>query len=33
MLNKKWEQRTTDTEYINERAITATIVINRQSSN
>ena len=30
MLNKKWRLRTIDTEYINERAITATIVANRQ---
>ena len=30
MLNKKWRQRINDTEYINERAITATIVVNRQ---
>ena len=31
MLNKKWWQRIIDTEYIiNERAITATIVVNRQ---
>ena len=30
MLNKKWEQRIIVTEYINERAITATIVVNRQ---
>ena len=30
MLNKKWRQRNVDTEYINERAITATIVVNRQ---
>ena len=30
MLNKKWRQRILDTEYINERAITATIVANRQ---
>ena len=26
MLNKKWRQRIIATEYINERAITATIV-------
>ena len=30
LLNKKWRQRIIDTEYINERAITATIVVNRQ---
>ena len=30
MPNKKWRQRIIDTEYINERAITATIVVNRQ---
>ena len=30
MLNKKWRQRIIDTEYINERTITATIVVNRQ---
>ena len=30
MLNKKWTQIINDTEYINERAITATIVVNRQ---
>ena len=30
MLNKKWSQRIIDTENINERAITATIVVNRQ---
>ena len=30
MLNKKWRQRIVDTEFINERAITATIVVNRQ---
>ena len=30
MLNKKWRQRIIDTEHINERAITATIVVNRQ---
>ena len=28
MLNKKWRQRIIDTEHINERAITATIVVN-----
>ena len=28
MLNKMWRQRIIDTEYINERAITATIVVN-----
>ena len=30
MLNKRWRQRIIETEYINERAITATIVANRQ---
>ena len=30
MLNKKWRHRIIDTEYINERAITATIVVNHQ---
>ena len=30
MLNKKWRHKNIDTEYINERAITATIVVNRQ---
>ena len=30
MLNKKWRQKIIDTEYINERAITATIVVNHQ---
>ena len=30
MLNKKQRQRIIDTEYINERAITVTIVVNRQ---
>ena len=30
LLNKKWRQRIIDTEYTNERAITATIVVNRQ---
>ena len=30
MLNKKWRQRIIDTEYINERAITTTIVFNSQ---
>ena len=30
MLNKKWRHKIIDTEYINERAITATIVANRQ---
>ena len=29
-LNKKWRQRIIDTEYINERTITTTIVVNRQ---
>ena len=30
MLNKRWRQRIIDTEYINERAITTTIVVNRR---
>ena len=30
MLNKKWRQRIIDTEYISERAITATIMVNHQ---
>ena len=30
MLNEKWRQRIIDTEYINERAIAATILVNRQ---
>ena len=30
MLNNKWRQRMIDTEYINERAISTTIVVNRQ---
>ena len=30
MLNKKWRQRIIDTEHINERAITATKVVNRR---
>ena len=30
MLNRKWRQEIIDTEYINERAITATIVVNHQ---
>ena len=30
MLNKKWRQRIIDTEYINERAITTTILVNPQ---
>ena len=30
MLNKKWRQRVIDSEYINERAISTTIVVNRQ---
>ena len=32
MLNRKWRQKIIDTEYINERAITATIVVNHQRS-
>ena len=30
MLNKRWRKRIVDTEQINERAITTTIVVNRQ---
>ena len=30
LLNKKWKQRIIDSEYINERAISTTIVVNRQ---
>ena len=30
MLNQKWRKRIIDTEYINERAITTTILVNRQ---
>ena len=30
LLNKKWKQRIIDTEYINERAISTTILVNRQ---
>ena len=30
MLNKKWRHKIIDTEYINERAITATIAVNHQ---
>ena len=30
MLNKKWRQKIIDTEHINERAISTTIVVNRQ---
>ena len=30
MLNKRRRQRIIDTEYINERAITTTIEVNRQ---
>ena len=30
LLNKKWKQIIIDTEYINERAISTTIVVNRQ---
>ena len=29
MLNKRWRQRIIDTEYINERDITTTILVNR----
>ena len=28
LLNKKWRKRINDTEYINERAITTTIMVN-----
>ena len=30
MLNKKWRQQVIDTEYISERAITTTIVVDQQ---
>ena len=30
MLNKRWRKRNIDTEYINERAIKTTILVNRQ---
>ena len=30
MQNKRWRQRIIDTEYINERAIITTILVNRQ---
>ena len=30
MLNKRWRKRIIDTEYINERAITTTILVKRQ---
>ena len=30
LFNKKWKQRVIDTEYINERAISTTILVNRQ---
>ena len=30
MLNKRWRKRILNTEYINERAITTTILVNRQ---
>ena len=30
LLNKRWRQRIIDTEYINERAITTMILVNRQ---
>lgn len=30
MLNKRWRKRIIDTEYINERAVTTTILVNRQ---
>ena len=33
MLNKRWRKRIIDTEYINERAITTTILVNRQHIN
>ena len=30
MLNRRWRRRINDTEYINERAITTTILVNSQ---
>ena len=33
MLNKRWRKRIIDTEYINERAIKTTILVNRQHIN
>ena len=33
MLNKSWRKRIIDSEYINERAITTTILVNRQHIN
>ena len=30
MLNKRWRKRIIDIEYINERAITTTILVKRQ---
>ena len=33
MLNEKWRQKIIDTEYINERAITTTILVNHQRIN
>ena len=30
VLNKKWRQKNIDTEHINERTITTTIVVNHQ---
>ena len=30
MVNNRWRKRIIDTEYINERAITTTILVNRQ---
>ena len=30
MLNKRWRKRITDIEYINKRAITTTVLVNRQ---
>ena len=30
MLNKRWRKRIIDTEYINERAITTTVLVNSQ---
>ena len=33
MLNKRWRKRIIDTEYINERAIKTTILVNPQHIN
>ena len=30
MLNQRWRKSIIDTEYINERAITTTVLVNRQ---